>query len=511
VCFISQQRQLVLALEERMTTKTRKHLVKFSAAVAFVAVVAAVACGASPANSKNNSEKEQTKSTAPLNPTTYDPQLSLAPLVEKVSAAVVNVRTKSKPRMPSNMMPFGPDIFEWFFGQQQRRSPQPDMGPEQRSLGSGFIIDKSGLVVTNNHVVSGADEIEVQLSDEQLFSAEVVGTDERTDMALLRLKSIKNKKNLPVVSFGDSDALRVGDHVVAIGNPFGLDHTVTSGIVSAKERVIGAGPYDAFIQTDASINPGNSGGPLFNLKGEVIGINTAINPQGQGIGFAIPSNLASDIIKSLGAGGEVVRGWLGIAFQPMTEELAKAFGLSGKKGVVVANVTPDSPAQKGGMKSGDIVLSVDGKPLGDSKTLPHMVAKIKPGTVAPFTVFRDGKEITLKIEIGKMPGDEEKSPTSSSSTKGETDLGLTVDNLDDRMRNRLGADAGVAGVVVTEVATDSPAGDVIQQGDIILEMNRKPTKTPAEFKAEAKKIKSGETVILRVFRQGSWLWITFPG
>ncbi len=490
-----------------MTTTTRNHVIKFGAAVTIIAVVAAVACGASPAKGKNNEGKE-VKSSSPLTPTTYDPQISLAPLVDKVSAAVVNVRTKMKAKTPSGMMPFGPDIFEWFFGQRPRSTPQPNLGPEQRSLGSGFIVDKSGLVVTNHHVVSGADEIEVQLSDEQIFSAEIVGTDERTDVALLRLKNIKGNKTLPVVSFGDSDALRVGDHVVAIGNPFGLDHTVTSGIVSAKERIIGAGPYDTFIQTDASINPGNSGGPLFNLKGEVVGINTAINPQGQGIGFAIPSNLASEIIKSLGNGGEVIRGWLGIAFQPMTEDLAKAFGLIGKKGAVVANVTAGSPAQKGGMKPGDIIVSVDGKSLNDSKTLPHMVAKIKPGTIAPFHVFREGKEITLKIEIGKMPSTDEEID-ASREVKTDTDFGLTVEILDDRFRNRLGADVSISGVVVTGISNDSPARDVIQKGDIILEINRKPIKNPTEFKNEAKKVNAEQTVILRVFRQGSWLWLTF--
>ncbi len=490
-----------------MKNNKKTHIMRYTAVGIIIAVVVAVACGASPANSQKSSEDKQTKASAPLNPTSYDPRVSLAPLVERVSPAVVNIRTKSKPKMSPNMMPFGPDIFEWFFG-QPRRSPMPNQLPEQRSLGSGFIIDKSGLVVTNNHVISGADEIEVQLSDEQIFTAELVGADERTDVALLKIKNLNAKTNLPMVTFGDSDSLKVGDHVVAIGNPFGLDHTVTSGIVSAKERVIGAGPYDNFIQTDASINPGNSGGPLFNLKGEVIGINTAINPQGQGIGFAIPSSLAASVIESLSSGGEVVRGWLGIAFQPMTEELAKAFGLSGKTGAVVANVTPDSPAAKGGMKPGDVILTVDGKPLKESKQLPHMVAKIKPGTTAPFKVFRDGKETTLKIEIGKMPSNETESKTATGS-KSENDFGLTLENLDERLKRRLGADDVAFGSVVTGISADSPAYGVLQQGDIILEINRTPVKTSADFKNEAKKVKAGTTVVLRVFRQGAWLWVTF--
>ena len=308
--------------------------------VGLLGFLPAMACGATPANSKEKKE-------GPLNPINYDPRVSLSPLVEKVSDAVVNIRTTAKVQRGRNLHGSS-DLFEFFFGpgNRGRRGHNRPEERVQQSLGSGFLVDASGLVVTNNHVIQGSDEVEVQLSDDRTFKAEIVGTDERTDLALLR---IPNAKNLPYVNLGDSDKLKVGDHVVAIGNPFGLDHTVTSGIVSAKERAIGTGGgYDDFIQTDASINPGNSGGPLFDLKGKVVGINTAINPQGQGIGFAIPSNLARDIVDSLSSTGKVVRGWLGVLFQEADEKLAAAFKLKSKGGAVVSNVTAGSPAEKRG-------------------------------------------------------------------------------------------------------------------------------------------------------------------
>ena len=271
------------------------------AAVLVLVLVAAVACGAASARDKNKGKK----GNGPLSPTTYDPQISLAPLVDKVSPAVVNIRTKTTVRGMRGMMG-SEGLFEFFFGNRPRRG-DPFGGTERtlQAAGSGFIIESDGLVVTNHHVVKDVDEIEVQLADDRIFNAQIVGSDQRTDVALLRLDKASG---LPTVEFGDSDALKVGDRVVAIGNPFGLDHTVTAGIVSAKERVIGAGPYDDFIQTDASINPGNSGGPLFDLSGYVIGINTAVNRNAEGIGFAIPSSLARDMIEALKNGGTVVRG-----------------------------------------------------------------------------------------------------------------------------------------------------------------------------------------------------------
>jgi serine protease Do len=294
--------------------------------------------------------------------------------------------------------------------------------------------------------------------------------------------------------------------VVAIGNPFGLDHTVTSGIVSAKERVLGAGPYDDFIQTDASINPGNSGGPLFNLKGEVVGINTAINPQGQGIGFAIPSNLASGVIAALNEGGEVVRGWLGIAFQPMTEELSKALNISSSDGALVNQVNSGSPAEKGGMVPGDVIIAVNGKQLNASRQLPGQVAKLKPGSVATLTVMRDGKKKSLKVKIGKMPGDGERTPNTAA--KGKSDLGFSVDSLDERMRKRL--DVGnIEGVVVTQIEPGTGAAEYLSTGDIILEVNRIPIKSMSDFNRATKGLKDNSVVIMRVYRRGVYLFVTF--
>ncbi|MDD5307540.1 MAG: Do family serine endopeptidase [Deltaproteobacteria bacterium] len=478
--------------------------------LATLALIAVVACGATAAKKEGASPGTAT----PMAPVAYDPNVSLAPLIEKVSPAVVNVRTTSEVDMRDFMGRGG--IFEWFFGP---RGPGmgPGMGPGigpgpgpgerqvQRSLGSGILVDKDGLVVTNHHVVKGADDIEVQVSDDRVFKAQVVGSDERTDVALLKLEKASG---LPVAVFGDSEGLRVGDRVVAIGNPFGLDHTVTEGIVSAKERVIGAGPYDEFIQTDASINPGNSGGPLFNLKGEVVGINTAIAPQGQGIGFAIPSNLARSVIDSLRDGGRVVRGWLGIAFQPLDEDLAKAFGTKDTHGAVVANVTPGSPAEKAGLKGGDVIVEVGGKALKDASQLPSLVASRKPGEVVPVVVVRDGKRRTIDVTVGELQEGEKdgRAPVVGRGSDKDTGLGLTVAPLDETSRKRLGAD-GVDGVVVTDVRPGSPASRVLTRGDVVAEVNREKVTTPADLQAKTKGLKAGDDVLFLVLRDGSWLYL----
>jgi serine protease Do len=463
-----------------------------------VAFVGAVACGA--AGAAGDKGKDKSKG-GPLKPATYDPQLSLAPLVEKVAPAVVNIRTTMNIKISG--FPDAGEFFEFFFGPRGRMQPHER---KQEAAGSGFIIDASGLVVTNHHVVDGATEIEVQLADERKFDAELVGSDERTDLALLRLKGAKG---LPTVAFGDSDALRVGDHVVAIGNPFGLDHTVTAGIVSAKERVIGAGPYDAFIQTDASINPGNSGGPLFDLEGEVVGINTAIVPQGQGIGFAIPSSLAKDLIGSLQSDGKVVRGWLGLVFQPLDEALAKAFGVDKDKGALVADVTAGSPAEKAGIATGDVIVEVDGKKLDDARQLPALVAKLKPGAKAPITVIRQGKKKTITVEIGEMPGEiaGEAPPKSAKPDAGASAaIGFSVRPLDEGLRGRLGAQ-GVEGVVVADVDPRAPAGEALRAGDVVSEVNRTPVRDVAQFGAAVQGLEKGDDLLLRVFRKGAWSYI----
>ena len=464
-----------------------------------IAIAAAVACGVAASGNRPGKGKHD---GAPLSPTTYDPKVSLAPLIKKVSPAVVNIRTTVKVRQNSSFM--GPDIFEWFFGPRGRSPfPSPDSAQKQRSMGSGFIVDRTGLVVTNHHVVANADEIEIQLSDDRTFKADLVGSDERTDVALLRLRG---GKNLPAVSFGNSEKLEVGDHVVAIGNPFGLDHTVTSGIVSAKARRIGAGPYDDFIQTDASINPGNSGGPLFDLSGQVIGINTAIAPQGQGIGFAIPSNMAQSVIDSLTNNGKVVRGWLGIAFQPVDDTLAQAFQAKTKSGAMVANVTPGSPAENGGLRNGDIIIEVAGKKLDEASDLPTLVASLPPGKVASFKVLRNGKFTTLKVKIGEMPDSTDGRPTLKSSEKGKTALGFQVESLDDRNKKMLGI-KDVDGVVVTQVDPGSAANEAISSGDVIVEVNREKVRNLKEFNEKTKNLRSSDDMLLLVYRNGGWRYV----
>jgi serine protease Do len=481
--------------------QSRSHFPRTIVALLTVGLIAAVACGAS---GKKHQQGTSAKSqNAPLSPLSYDPNVSLAPLVEKVGPAVVNIKISKKMKMRGFGGPSS--LFDFFFGPRDRGYGAPDEVPDyaQKAMGSGFIIDSHGYVVTNHHVVDGADEIEVTLSDERTFAAEVVGSDERTDVALLKLK---DADKLPVVHFGDSSKLNVGDHVVAIGNPFGLDHTVTAGIVSAKERVIGAGPYDEFIQTDASINPGNSGGPLFNLAGEVVGINTAISRNGQGIGFAIPSDLARGLIHSIRETGKVVRGWLGIVFQPMDDNLAKVLNLKSSKGALVTQVVAGSPGEKGGIKERDVIMAVNGKALKSSRDLPALVASLAPEKVYTFDIVRDGKNKTLKIKIGTMPDDLTAAAAEGKSGGSDAGPGFNVAPLDTLTRSQLGAESVTGGVVVTDVNRESDAAKSLQRGDIITEVNRNPVSSVDDFNAAIKSLKKGDDLLVRVFRRGGWLY-----
>lgn len=327
---------------------------------------------------------------------------SFADLAEKVRPAVVNISTVTTVRVPGGPFhqffgpgeegPFG-DFFRKFFGNI------PDQEMKQQSLGSGFIVDRDGYIITNNHVVAGAEEIKVKLADGREFKAKVIGRDPKTDLALIKITTIF--ENLPTLGLGDSDAIRVGDWVLAVGNPFGLEHTVTQGIISATGRVIGAGPYDNFLQTDAPINPGNSGGPLVNLKGEVIGINTAIIAAGQGIGFAIPSNLAQRVTSQIKATGKVVRGSIGVSIQSMTPELAQALKIKEPHGALVSAVVRGGPAEAAGIKRGDVVVSFDGKDIKDASSLPPIVADTSPGKTVDVAVIRNGKEMRLKLTVGQ--------------------------------------------------------------------------------------------------------------
>ncbi len=327
---------------------------------------------------------------------------SFADLAEKVSPAIVNISTITIVRIPGTPWQFfgpeeeGPlrDFFKRFFGDI------PDRELRKRSLGSGFLIDSEGHIITNNHVVARAEEIMVKMADGREFKAKVIGRDPRTDIALIKI--IPRLKDLPFLPFGDSDRIRVGDWVLAIGNPFGLEHTVTKGIISATGRVIGAGPYDNFLQTDAPINPGNSGGPLINLKGEAIGINTAIVPAGQGIGFAIPSNMAKAIIKQLKDKGRVIRGWIGVSIQTVTPEIMEHFALKEPKGAIIIEVVPKGPADKAGMKKGDVVVMFDGRDIEKIGDLTRFVAETPIGKSVGVKVIRKGKELDLKVTVAEL-------------------------------------------------------------------------------------------------------------
>jgi serine protease Do len=435
---------------------------------------------------------------------------SFASLVKAVSPAVVNisaVRTiKGGGRVFRHFMgPFDKndpfrDFFEKFFGDQ---SPERDL--KQRSLGSGFIIDKDGYIITNNHVIERADQIKVRLANEREFSAEIIGRDPKTDLALIKIDSFRD---LPSVTMGDSDALSIGDWVITIGNPFGLNHTVTAGIVSAKGRVIGAGPYDDFIQTDASINPGNSGGPLLNVRGEVVGINTAIVATGQGIGFAIPINIAKEIIVQLKEKRRVVRGWLGVAIQKMTPELARSFGIKGGKGALVGDVFAGSPADKANIKRGDVIIEFDGQKIDEMSDLPRLVANTPVGKTVTIKIIREGQEHTLTAKIAEMK--EEKPPVAKTNV--EIKIGLSVQEITPEIAEELGLE-DETGVIVAGVAPGSPAEDAdFNQGDIIKEINRKGIKNLRDYRMAMGKAAKEDTILFLVQRKGQTLYLSItPG
>jgi serine protease Do len=403
---------------------------------------------------------------------------SLAGIVEADAPAVVNIATtqrgeprRRRPRMPMpGPSPFGEqdpfaEFFRHFFGEQ------PPLG-QQRSLGSGFVVSDDGYVITNQHVIDDAEKITVRLSDKEEYEAKVIGADEKTDIALIK---IAPKHSLPTVPLGNSADLHVGDWVVAIGNPFGLEQTVTAGIVSAKGRVLGAGPYDDFIQTDASINPGNSGGPLLNLQGEVVGINSAIvSPSGGniGIGFAIPIDLAKPVITQLKDRGKVTRGWLGVAIQDVTPALAKSFALKAPGGALVADVTKSGPADKAGLARGDIITVFNGAPINDSHELPALVARTPVGERVNLTVLRDGKEKTLMVKLGELPA--QQATTESSEEDGES-WGMTVSPITPEVARRFQLERDQQGIVVTDIEPGSPADIAgIQPGDIVKDYETKP-------------------------------------
>jgi Do/DeqQ family serine protease len=432
-------------------------------------------------------------------------------VADRATPSVVNVSVKVKPEAAQEGAPspemeerfrefFGPELFERFF---RRRAPRDD----GRAAGSGVIVDPRGYILTNNHVVENASAIEVRLSDDRKFAAALVGRDVRTDLAVLKVES---PVPLPVAELGDSDTLRVGQWAIAIGNPFGLDRTVTAGIISATGRThVGVATYEAFIQTDASINPGNSGGPLLNLDGRVVGINTAIVSSGQGIGFAIPITMARDIMTQLIARGRVVRGWLGVVIQDLTPELAAGFGVKEDAGVLVAEVMKDGPADAAGLRPGDVVTGFGGSAIKDVTDLQKRVAAVEPGRPTPIMVLRDHAPLALSVKVGEQPTDE----AMAAAERGEDVMGLVVEPLtpETARQNRLTARSGL---LVTEVAPGSPGAEAgIKPGDAIVEVNRRPVTDAAALKQIVAGLRPGESVPVYLQRGGGrneYVMLTAP-
>jgi len=425
-------------------------------------------------------------SEAPLAPTTYNPAQSLAPLVDKLGPAVVHISVSQK----LTASELGPMPF--FLGQ-----PYPG-DQEREGVGSGFLISADGYILTNNHVVEKAADVTVRLADGTEHKGKVVGTDPRTDVALVKIEG----KNLPTTRLGDSSKLRVGDWVVAIGNPFGLDHTVTAGIVSAKGRTIGAGPYDDFIQTDASINPGNSGGPLFNLDGEVVGINTAISKMGQGIGFAVPTDMIKPIIDELRDTGKVARGWIGVGLQNLDPNMASRLKVDVDKAVVLSAVYPDTPAAKAGLQAGDVLTQINGQPITESDALVRDIGTHHPGEKVRIAYLRGGKPGEATVTLAERPAEDDlraqrfNSPSEGGDTS-EGRLGIGV---------RPTGKGEQAGLVVTTVERGAPADGLLKVGDVILLANGEPVRSAEDLKAARKK---GD-LLLVVARRGSQLLIELP-
>ena len=422
-------------------------------------------------------------------------------VAEAIKPAVININTVSKTAGPGRT-PFeeffGEEFFRRFFGDTPERMPQ-------RSLGSGVIIDPSGIALTNAHVVENATNIEVVTVDGSKHKAKLIGLDKKTDLAVLKLDD--GKVSFPSARLGDSDKMQVGDWVIAVGSPFGLQSTVTAGIISAKARQIGLGPFDDFLQTDAAINPGNSGGPLVNMQGEVIGINTAIVAGGAGIGFAIPSNMARKIYTELQAKGRVTRGWLGVSIQPLTPELAKSFGAKDNKGVLLSEVMPDSPAARAGLQSGDVLLEFQGKKMEAPADLQRGVGLTSPGTTAKVKVWRDQSEKTLEVKIGEAP--DEPREARGPSPQGKAILGLDVRPVTPEIARQFNL-RSIEGVIVARVEDGSAAMEAgIQRGDVIREINRQKVGSVADFERLTKDAKEGDRLTVLLQRGPMSLYVAF--
>lgn len=435
---------------------------------------------------------------------------SFADLAEKLTPAVVNISTAQTVSggsgVPLPEFPPG-SPFEEYFEEFLERHGGEQQSRKVQSLGSGFVIDPDGLVVTNNHVVEDADEVTVTFSDGETLDAEVLGRDPKTDLALLKVKA---DRKLPFVRFGDSEALRVGDWVMAIGNPFGLGGTVTAGILSARDRDINAGPYDAFLQTDASINRGNSGGPLFNMAGEVMGVNTAIiSPTGGsiGIGFSIPATTATSVIDQLKEFGETRRGWLGVRIQTVTDDLAEGLGLEDTKGALVAGIQEGGPAVGSGLEAGDVIVKFDGKPVDKMRDLPRIVADTEVGKAVDVLVLRDGNEETYQVTLGRLEeadGTVEAKSEPRTPSENET-LGLSLSSLNDVLRAQYEVAEDVDGVLVVAVVPGSQAAEKrVRPGDVIVKVAQENVTNPDKVEEQVARAKSEglKSVLLQISRGG---------
>jgi serine protease Do len=432
---------------------------------------------------------------------------AMAEVTAAVKPAVVNISTSKIVKSPFQDHPlFNDPFFRRFFGDDFG----PALKPKDRklsNLGSGVIVNKDGYILTNNHVVKDADDIQVRLSDKREFKGKVIGADPKSDIAVIKIDA----HELPYINLADSDKLQVGETVIAIGNPFGLSQTVTSGIVSAVGRSnVGISDYEDFIQTDAAINPGNSGGALVNVRGELVGINTAIfSTSGgyQGIGFAIPSNMAKTIMESLISKGKVVRGWLGVSIQPITAEIAKQFKLKDEKGALVGDVMEGSPAEKAGLQRGDIIVEMNGKEIVDPATLRNLVANIGPGKDVQLRFLRDGKMMSTTVRIAELPSDQQMRAAVKKSQQALH--GVSVQNITAEIRATLDLPKRVQGVLVTDVEEGTPADSVLQKGDVIMQINQIAIKNVKEYEAALQRLK-GQTLSLWIWRNGTAFFVVMP-
>jgi serine protease Do len=432
-----------------------------------------------------------------------------APIVKQVLPNVVNISSSKVVRTPNQTegMPADP-FFQQFFGKRFGPGPEVPKQRREQSLGSGVIVSPEGYVLTNNHVVEGATDVKVTLSDKRELKAQIIGTDAKTDVAVLKLEG----SNFPAITLGDSSKVQVGDYALAIGDPFGVGQTVTMGIVSAKGRSnLGIEDYEDFIQTDAPINPGNSGGALVNDRGELVGINTAILSHGsggnEGIGFAIPVNLAREVMNQIMDHGKVTRGYLGIVIQPITPAMSKALGQSEPEGVLVGDVSPKGPAQASGVERGDVILDLNGRAINDSNELRNTIAMLQPGETVTLKVSRNGSTRDIKVKLGELPSSREEAQNEHGGASKDALEGVSVDNLDAETAKELGLPASTKGVVVTDIDSSSPKADSgLRKGDVIQEVNHQPVHNVAEFEQALHKT-GKENALLLVNRGGTTLFI----